>query len=307
MDSNFLHEINQNIANSILSSVDLSKNKDVFMLLLNGIKDNCELCGLLNQSIIKESLDALKLFDEEYEKAHIINCLLNIFCNLEYDYKKNKNEIDSLLEFYLGAINRGYSGLENIYETLSLFNHLGVENKHIISELLQYCNEELLVHIFLKMGTDFIKDVGELYPELGILLERKLKLSKRFELLFHFYLMTNVQYYENIDIVRDYLKPYSNYVSICADWAFSSRNAFNHKYVLDNIITEEEEKVFIAIGDLFYSCLDESASDEEELFKSLKNASEKFYSKLKTEETQEIINGLIQERHFFEAALSLPK
>ena len=307
MDSNLLHEINQNITNSILSTVELSKNKDVFILLLDGIKDNCELCALLNQSIIEEILVVLKLFDKEYEKAHIINSLLNILCNLEYDYKKNKNEINNLLEIYLGAINRGYSGWENIYDTLSLFNHLGVENKHIISELVKYCNEEFLLHISLKMKTDFIKDVGELYPELGILLEKKIQLNNRFDLLLHFYLMTNVQYYENIDIVGDYLKKYSNYVSICADWAFSSRNTFNHKYVLDNIITEEEEKVFIAIGDLFYNCLDESANDDAELFTSLKKASDKFYSKLKTKKTQEIINRLIQKRHFLEIVFCFPK
>lgn len=68
------------------------------------------------------------------------------------------------------------------------------------------------------------------------MLEKNRKLTIRFDFVFHFYLLTDPDYIENIDIAGGYLKFYGNEKEIFANWEFSSQG-WNNKYVIDGIVS----------------------------------------------------------------------
>lgn len=318
-------EINKSMLQNLLHHCNSKNSKNIFMFLLEELNENYYLSLLLDADILEKSVLALDCLESDEEIAKVVNSILGIMYNIEYDYRNNKNYIDILLKSYLEIMDRGYFYIKNIKDTLFLFSELGIKKEYLVREIIKRYDEESCIAIFWEAGYHLDKLDVQIDPKYQFLLEKKRKLSTRFGLIFHFYLMTEKDYIENIEIAGNYFKIYHNHMTTCADWGFSS-NLRAYSYVEDGIISKEEEAIFAEIGDLYYDCMEEREPSDleenelsirelgekevdeelEELFDRLRVASAQFAAQLKTKKVQDLLNQFFHGKSVFEVAFHLP-
>lgn len=310
-----LIEINKSIIQKFFNHCS---PKNLFILLLEGLKDEYSLNLLLDADILEQSIRVLDCIESDPEIAKMINSILNIMCDIEYDFIHNRNYIIILLKKYFELMDRGYYVINNIKDTLYLFSVLGIEKSCLIYKVIKCYSEKRCVEIFSKLGFDLEGLNFQISKKLLLLMERGQKLSNRFGLIFHFYLMTEKDYIENIKIAGEYFKLYHSHMMACADWGFSSERRYED-YVKDGIISKEENNIFVEIGDLYYDCMDEekiSGSEEleekdidkdlEELFEKIEVASARFAIRIKAKDVQDLLKKFFYGKSLFEAAFHLP-
>lgn len=234
--TNQLNKINKTIIYKLLNHTNLDNHINLFLVLLFEGKEKSELRLLWNADILEKSILVLDYIENEYVKADIINTILHIMCDIKYDYSNKKNYIMTLLKSYFNIIDGGYCIFKDIQDTLQLFSMLGVKKGHLVHEILIRYDEKECVELLLKTGINLSKKEAKKYPNIQALLEKNRKLTIRFDFVFHFYLLTDPDYIENIDIAGGYLKFYGNEKEIFANWEFSSQG-WNNKYVIDGIVS----------------------------------------------------------------------
>ena len=316
-----LKEVNEEIIGQFFQN-GFKYSKSIFLLFLKGIKEEYNLSILLDDTILEKSIFLLDAIEKKEEKAEVINSILNIMYDVEYDYIGKKDYIDLLLKSYLEEMDKGYYNRKNIKETMFLFLELGIEKQNLIEEMIKRYDKEKCIKIFSMIGLEVDKQNSLRYSDIVYLLERRKKLSKRFRLIFHFYLMTEKDYVKNIEIAGIYFKLYHNHMLTCADWGISSRNRYIC-YIEEGIISEKEEAIFTKIGDFYYNCMEkksnlgqkemlnlekqeESGEELEEVFEELKIVSSKFSIQLKTKQVQDLLQQFFHGKSLFEVAFRLP-
>lgn len=308
--TNQLNEINKTIIYKLLNHTNLDNHINLFLVLLFEGKEKNELRLLWDADILEKSILVLDYIENEYVKADIINTILHIMCDIKYDYSNKKNYIIILLKSYFNIIDGGYCIFKDIQDTLQLFSMLGVKKGHLVHEMLIRYDEKECVELLLKTGINLSKKEAKKHSNIQDLLEKDQKLTIRFDLVFHFYLLTDPDYIENIDIAGGYLKFYGNEKEVFTNWKFSSQG-WDNKYVIDGIISKEEEAIFIEIGDFYNRCVDHFESfdlkaKQGERFDNLKVMLDRFTSQLRKKEVQDLVKRFFHGKTVFEVAFSLP-
>lgn len=301
-------EVNRLIRNKLFTSARLDINMDLFFILLRGIKERKELALLFNEEILEKLIFVLEKIENNYRKAVIINSILFIMDTMKYDYKKNRNYMTNLFQSYLTIIEE--RGWKEIKDTLHLFFMLGIDKSTFIQEMCRRYDEKKCVKFLLKLGIDFREKERKEFSYLSFLYEQNKRMLTRFDVVFHFYLLTDPDYMENIDIAGEYLEFYGNKKEIFTNWKFSSQG-WDNRYVRDGIISKEEEAIFIEIGDIYNRCVDHFESfdlevNQGERVDNLKVMLDRFTSQLRKKEVQDLVKRFFHGKTVFEIAFSLP-
>ena len=301
-------EVNRLIRNKLFTSARLDINMDLFFILLRGIKDRKELALLFNEEILEKLIFVLEKIENNYRKAVIINSILFIMDTMKYDYKKNRNYMTNLFQSYLTIIEE--RGWKEIKDTLHLFFMLGIDKSTFIQEMCRRYDEKKCVKFLLKLGIDFREKERKEFSYLSFLYEQNKRMLTRFDVVFHFYLLTDPDYMENIDIAGEYLEFYGNKKEIFTNWKFSSQG-WDNRYVRDGIISKEEEAIFIEIGDLYNECKDNKSKFDFEKKQKGENdhfeeISVSFISRLRTPKVQNLLERFFHKKTIFEIACCLP-
>lgn len=311
VDNKVFRNCTTNILNKIINNYAFTGEKDVFLWLLKSLKENYKLSVLVDDNFLNMSIIALDYIDNDYERLEAINAILNCMYDVQYNYNSNFDTILSLFNRSLECIGNGCESGKDILEIFSSFSDMGIGYDTIFIECITRFGKEFCVNIFsqIKMnwGSTYLEDYSDLIDLIG----ENRKIRKRFDLMLRFYLMVNIFYINKSDIVNSYFAHPFNYTGLWADWTFSS--AYQSSYY-DDVITEEEKRIFIEIGDIYEECAtdglviyDEDMGKEfENIWVYLRESGKKFQSLLETERICDLIKTFTKGRDFFEIALVLP-
>lgn len=312
LDNEVFKKCITDIINKILNSDDFSNEKDVFIWLLKGLKENYKLSILIDNNFLYMSINALDYIDNDNERLEAINAILNCMCNIEYDYNSNFDTILSLFKMSLECIGNGCEIEKDILEIFSSFSDMGIGYDTIFIECVDRFNEEFCINIFSKIKMNWDSYHLEKATHLIDIIEKNNKIKKRFDLILRFYSMVDLFYVDKSSIVNGYLAHPFNYTGLWADWVFFSHQQSTY---YDDVITPEEKRIFIEIGDIYEECQtdnliihDEDMDKEfDNLWNYLKDAGKKFQLILGTERVRNLMEQFTKGRSFWEIALSLPE
>lgn len=286
----------------------IAKDKQLYLDLLDDITHNTDINYVYGKNIVEECMKNLKTAFNLGESAFYIEIIVRIIDCLTEDGDVNEYNIIKLYEEYCKELKNGYMNERKVTETLSLFADLQIDSTQILDDMLKILDESLVIKLFSNMNLDLFPNSINRYEDLLHKIILYKKKVRRFDLILHFYLLTNPNYVANIGIVGEYLKKYSNYSILCADWIFSQKTP-NYKFVDEGIISKNEHEKFVKIGDILNECKTVSVLKDScnTLEQDLIIISNNFRYKLNSKSVRNILKDFNYEKDFIKMACTLPK
>jgi len=281
-------------------------HKKWYLYLIDEISHNADMNFAYGELLVKELLELYKAKPETDWKAKCIESAIRVIDDLADDNCFTNDQVRDLYELYVQLLKDGYNNVEKISETLTLFLDLNIETDEVIENLVAIMDEYKSIKVLSGITSDALWQCEKHKALLKKVSLHKKKCS-RFDLVLHFFLLTNPSYLSNIEIVGDYLKKYYNYSVVLADWIFFSETP-NEKYVKAGIISKREQIIFIRAGDVVKQYREEMGSELsfDEVMLKLDETSRKFQNELLKNKMKMLYNEFFDGRDFLEAACSLP-
>lgn len=284
-----------------------SAEKEAYMCMLDTLTHNPEANEKYGSRLLKKLSENLERTSDLEERAHSLEIMVRILGDTFEDALHNEYRVSDLYRQYVKLLSDGYMDRETVSETLELFAYLEIEPDRIVNDLVNIFGETFTVRILSNHMSYIVRNLTGSDEILNRILVYK-KRMKRFDAVLQFHLMMTAEYAENMDIAGEYLKKYSNYSLVCADWIFSSRTSNIH-YVKEGILSEREYEIFVKAGDVLENCrkIKKSGESYEDLIQDLKTISERFKEKLKDGLGEELLQRFYNGKGFFQTACTLPK
>lgn len=282
--------------------------KDIYMYMFDVITHNPTINEKLGNIFLERISEDLGKISDLYEKAYFIEIMIRIMADLDCCNISNNYNISDLYKQYYGILAEGYMDKERVPETLKLFSDLNIDLGSIIDDMVKILEEDMVIKILSCFHIDetgySLKRHNELFGKIKIYKKR----VKRFDIILHFYLLIEEGYVNNIDIAGEYLRKYSDYSLICADWIFSSRTP-HYNYVKEGIISESEYEIFLEAGDVLEECKKINKTDDSYngLLHDLKIISENFRDKIKSHLGNDMLKRFDKGKDFIQVACELPE